>query len=1192
MKSQSIAAIQAINMASKTVTAPFFDITLSSDAFQDEFPNNTTSFFKAKLPSTLIFSEPERYKVALHKLAFTNAIHNVGKSVNTRLWVPADKNEGYMEIPLEETYVDTAAEFNNLIKIGLKRHAPHLVPAAEEKMQGDAPITAPATAAITSETSQNFMQTVAKDMQSLIDYRDRQFSIIFDWRIPIQIIACKIAGEFISHYWELIQLDSLENYHRGEWLGGWARGYLPQYPYEDLANDRNWIEHLYTTIIGPAMKLDIFQETTPEVIAFVKKLENTIREGSEEYLNTPEKKQRFYKMREPGIPTILDTDLLRQLNMFFQLLTRVIDEEQLPENQIDAAEHFLFNEAIENIKVEILNVYTEIEKDFENLSATIRNLEFPPKSEIITSQYKNLTDLLCELYAAKTFMKRQPQMKQILNNVESLTTTTTPSADEFNRPPELTIINPDTAKPFKTEREWDKYLSKHLNVHRDQRNQLTTSAITHVQMLINKAHRQYVLKRRRGLIMMETPASELTGDERYYRNMEMKSRTKWPEPRFEDRPPGMPPVSASQTAEPTVPKKTKLSTSSHSTPTFTPPSRAAEELKRKRQRNQDPDFDDAKADNTLPSEKRDKAQSQTPSTPAPPASSNPQTNFPRQRPTTTKPFFSDIDWASTPTTTTPTTTTTTTTKPTEPIKEKPVQKTPGTGETVQIKSSKQHVEDETPFDIYAIRNVYGKERNINNLFTYFPTSGSAYFEKNKAAWDNAESMKAVSVLRNGAITGAVLASQIPRILSNTVPTDKLNVFNWTRLMKFVNPPPIQKVLEQMGITLKSDTAVEDYYYNLLRPDIEQKIQLQGSLAFQHAYICNAIHNEPLTQSEITALENEMNVYKSTFTRKGETDFFEVNYTEKIQSLNIDFDIGMSLELRDMCGFVKPEHEKYSDIEFFNRCAARQFLTHLKRYNVQLKKNAYALSNFFVSQHNNWGDIDWNAEMDKETKTTKQTMVAAKSLYVFKELFGDLKLDSHDDQLFTKYLAFLKHELGIDCPSLAIPAWLFQKDESFSQLFFNDIPQFMTRFYRDDEVFLQLFAAQEKQYRMNELILGIDLITYCLWKCSKDMPMMNRISAELPLKMNPMNQIWVWSNIAAESIVNNSYKRLLAMGITETTWKKVPKGEEHEIVFSSPLYKSLSGSVFDEIDILITTKFGNPVPFVGGPLTVILRFERV
>ena len=119
------------------------------------------------------------------------------------------------------------------------------------------------------------------------------------------------------------------------------------------------------------------------------------------------------------------------------------------------------------------------------------------------------------------------------------------------------------------------------------------------------------------------------------------------------------------------------------------------------------------------------------------------------------------------------------------------------------------------------------------------------------------------------------------------------------------------------------------------------------------------------------------------------------------------------------------------------------------------------------------------------------------------------------------------------------------------------------------------------------LASIDLITFALWKCAKEMPLNEIISSTVPPKLNPMSQIWVYTNIIKDSIVNNEFKKLLAVG---TTGIDKQKGRENEMTFQDPIFKKLNTKVLDEIEILIATKYGNSVPFIDGPSMVQLLFQ--
>jgi len=108
-------------MAVVNVSERFFDITLSSNSFQDIFPLNTVSSFRAKLPVTLMFPPNVPYKVALHKLTFINSINNIGRGAKTELWV-AQNTVNPTEVFLPDICIDSVDDFSHFLE-GQLQHA-------------------------------------------------------------------------------------------------------------------------------------------------------------------------------------------------------------------------------------------------------------------------------------------------------------------------------------------------------------------------------------------------------------------------------------------------------------------------------------------------------------------------------------------------------------------------------------------------------------------------------------------------------------------------------------------------------------------------------------------------------------------------------------------------------------------------------------------------------------------------------------------------------------------------------------------------------------------------------------------------------------------------------------------------------------------------------------------------------------
>jgi hypothetical protein len=196
---------------------------------------------------------------------------------------------------------------------------------------------------------------------------------------------------------------------------------------------------------------------------------------------------------------------------------------------------------------------------------------------------------------------------------------------------------------------------------------------------------------------------------------------------------------------------------------------------------------------------------------------------------------------------------------------------------------------------------------------------------------------------------------------------------------------------------------------------------------------------------------------------------------------------------------------------------------------------------------------------------------------------DLQLTNEKDPIFQEYLWFLKDRLKISYLPIISLARISRGSLYYNLFPHDEVLQFYKTFYATDPNVANVFASKKMQ-----MWLDIDIVTYLLWSCAMEMPLLKPIIANRPPNLNPMSQIWIYSNIVKDTIVNNEFKKLLAVG--NISLQKTDKGQEHELSFKDPVFKRLGVSKLDEIDILIATKFGNPCPFADGPSTVQLRFE--
>jgi hypothetical protein len=235
-------------------------------------------------------------------------------------------------------------------------------------------------------------------------------------------------------------------------------------------------------------------------------------------------------------------------------------------------------------------------------------------------------------------------------------------------------------------------------------------------------------------------------------------------------------------------------------------------------------------------------------------------------------------------------------------------------------------------------------------------------------------------------------------------------------------------------------------------------------------------------------------------------------------------------------------------------------------------------NLYISGSNTLFSEDVNEIIDKKSQSTFDSVIDGNKILIFKKLFleQNLQLSDESNPLYQKYIYFLSNELGISQPALIYPGNLSRR----GKLQFGTVEQ-REMFFK---TFYSSFGVNASKQTM---LLDIDFITFLLWICATEMPLTDAIVARNVSKLNPMSQMWIYTNIVKESIVNNEFKKILAMGSIPSHSQK---GHELEITFTEPLFKTLGVSRIDEINIIIATKFGNPCPFADGPSTVQLRFE--
>jgi hypothetical protein len=391
-------------------------------------------------------------------------------------------------------------------------------------------------------------------------------------------------------------------------------------------------------------------------------------------------------------------------------------------------------------------------------------------------------------------------------------------------------------------------------------------------------------------------------------------------------------------------------------------------------------------------------------------------------------------------------------------------------------------------------------------------------------------------------------------------------------------PNLSKTFSDLKLPLP--TTLKDYQFQYVPFDEEHEIM---KLLLRITYA----RSNKLTTILKTVPQTQINLWKVNAKSilsdmpETKTTIQTIAHLFSMHSTNPNFDVGMSLEFLTMLGLTSKTNLTREKLK--TRQLQRHFLNLIMRDQTQLTLNARSLVNAFFTKSNIYKGEDMNIALDKATGRSGNSILDGETIYLFKHLFLEkhLQLDDESNFLFKQYMWFLKEHLKISHLSL-VTLSLVSRSLLSHDIFVppGKIIEFYKTFYSKDPN-----IAKKQPLR---IWLDVDIITFLLWSLAVEMPMLNSITADTPPKLNPMSQIWIYSDIVRETIVNNEFKKLLAVG--NVSLLKSEKGHEQEIAFREPVFKHLGVTKLDEIDILIATKFGNPCPFADGPSTVQLRFE--
>jgi hypothetical protein len=320
----------------------------------------------------------------------------------------------------------------------------------------------------------------------------------------------------------------------------------------------------------------------------------------------------------------------------------------------------------------------------------------------------------------------------------------------------------------------------------------------------------------------------------------------------------------------------------------------------------------------------------------------------------------------------------------------------------------------------------------------------------------------------------------------------------------------------------------------------------------------------------------------------------------IHSTFHDWDFGMSFELLSLLGLAK--EDRFLPENFRRRQLFRYWLNGIIRDEAQRKINPNSLIHYYVTGsnqcHGKINERNHDATIDTITHTNHLTLLPGKIILLFGKLFMDDEREhldfaqipeKTDGQNMFLFMKFLKEEMkldSLDCvwPSLIVRTKSHSILEVIDSIPEDEYREFMSIFYKNDE---KIISKLEKKTDKVYPLMAHDIIAFMLWYCYKGMPLDRQIISEVPPKLNPYTEFWIYSNIVQEEIVSTGFGKLLAMC---TTPNNLSIGNQAEVTYNFPVFKNISTKILDEIEILIATPFGYPVPFIAGPSTVQLLFE--
>jgi hypothetical protein len=308
---------------------------------------------------------------------------------------------------------------------------------------------------------------------------------------------------------------------------------------------------------------------------------------------------------------------------------------------------------------------------------------------------------------------------------------------------------------------------------------------------------------------------------------------------------------------------------------------------------------------------------------------------------------------------------------------------------------------------------------------------------------------------------------------------------------------------------------------------------------------------------------------------------------------LDFDFGMSVELLSLLGLTN--ESRFFIENFQRRQQYRYWLNGIIRDAHQWDLNTDSLSKYFsFGKNEDQMEQQVNASI-KVYKSKPESLFPAEQIWKFGQIFfeGDDKLNLIPEMTgnlnMFSFFEYMMRELNCKTFFLIWASLIVRTESKTIQEVLRNIPkneyrEFMKLFYKGDPILEKKFKAGNSSfYPLNTF----DIVIFMLWYCHKGMLFNSQLISKIPAKLNPYTEFWIYTDIIQEEVVNRQFGKLLAMC---TTPQNLPHGDQAEVTYNFPLFKNLNSQTLNEIEILIATRFGKPVPFIDGPSTVQLLFE--